>query len=117
MKKQTKNSLTVKLDRECSRIVRARGGCQWCGEPDYSKLQCAHIFSRTFRNTRWDLHNLICLCARCHFEAHQKPILFTEFVRNVLGEYFYASLKSNHNAIKRWTVTEMEELWQTLKQL
>ena len=121
MKKQTKSSLTRKLDKECSRIVRARGGCQWgvsknCSN-DYDKQQCAHIFSRTYRNTRWNLNNLLSLCVGCHFEAHKNPILFTEFVQRHLGEYNYQELKMQHNAIKRYTLQEMQELLKTLEDL
>ncbi len=115
MKKQTKTGLTNKLDRECSRIVRSLGYCVSCKKSDYSKLQCCHIFSRTYRNTRWDLKNLLCLCASCHFESHREPIIFAERVKEHLGEYEYNQLKIRHNAIRRWTLSEMQELLETLK--
>lgn len=117
MKKQTKSSLTRKLDIECSRIIRSYGQCAMCWSQDYSKLQCAHIFSRTYRNTRWDLQNLIPLCAGCHFKSHKNPILFSEFVREYLGNLKYLELKQKHNVIKRWTVVEMEELLKALKNI
>ena len=117
MKKQTKSSLTRKLDIECSRIVRSLGYCVSCGNNNYSNLQCCHIFSRTYRNTRWDLKNLLCMCAGCHFEAHKNPIKFVEKVQEYLGEYEYTALKNRHNAIKRWTVLEMNELLETLRRI
>jgi hypothetical protein len=115
MKKQTKSSLTRKLDKETSRIIRSYGSCVWCKKEEYDKLQCAHIFSRTFRNTRWDLKNLLPLCQSCHFYGHRNPISFTEMVMCHLGEYEYNALKIKHNSIKRWTIPEMEELLKTLK--
>ncbi len=117
MKKQTKSSLTKKLDVECSRIIRSKGICSWCGLAEYSKLQCAHIFSRTYRNTRWDLNNLICLCAKCHFYAHSNPIAFTELVQEYLGELKYQELKIKHNLITRWTVVDMQELLDAYKKI
>lgn len=115
MRKQTKTGLTRKLDAEVSRITRLQGYCVSCWNKDYSKLQCCHIFSRTYRNTRWDLKNLLCMCAGCHFEAHKNPIKFVEKVREYLGEYEYQALKTRHNAIKKWKIYEMEELLESLK--
>lgn len=117
MRKQNKTSLTRKLDKETSRVVRSKGICQWCDASTYELLQCCHIFSRTFRNTRWDFNNLLCLCASCHFRAHREPVEFTEFVKQVLGESNYVMLRHNHNAIKRWSVNEMQELLETLNKL
>ena len=117
MKKKGKSTLTRLLDKECSRIVRGRGFCAMCNSVDYQKLQCAHIFSRTYRNTRWNLHNLLCLCAGCHFKGHRSPIEFTEFVKAYLGDNLFQALKSSHIAIKRWTLSEMQELLETLQEL
>ena len=117
MRKQTKSSLTRKLDKAVSRIVRARGMCEFCSISDYDKLQCCHIFSRTYRNTRWDLKNLLCLCARCHFLSHRNPIDFTESVKQYLGDYEYTQLRLRHNAIKRYTLQDMAELLTTLENL
>lgn len=58
---------------------------------------------------------MIPLCAACHFRAHREPILFTDRVQQYLGEYEYVALKHRHYVIKKWTITEMEELLKTLK--
>ncbi len=117
MRKITKTGLTRKLDSEVSRITRSLGYCVSCHKTDYEKLQCCHIFSRTYRNTRWDLKNLLCMCAGCHFEAHRNPIKFVEKVQEYLGEYEYTALKTRHNAIKKWTLCEMSELLESLKKI
>lgn len=117
MRKHTKKSLTNKLDKECSRIVRSRGFCARCNMVDYEKFQCAHIFSRTYRSVRWFSDNLLCLCAGCHFWAHRNPVLFVEWVRAHLGEEKYLSLKIMAIALKKWTLCEMEELLVVLKEL
>lgn len=113
MKKPTKSSMTRRLDKLCSNVVR-RSPCAKCGEEQHDKLQCAHIFSRTYRNTRWSLNNLVCLCASCHFWAHRNPVLFGEFVITYLGDINYINLKLQARSIKKWTIPEMLELEQDL---
>ncbi len=88
-----------RLDRLFSQIVRGAGKCVKCGNVDYSKLQCAHIFSRSQLTVRWDFDNVLCLCAGCHFWAHKNPLLFSEFVRNYLGECKYEMLKMRAAAL------------------
>jgi len=108
--KNTRSSLTRKLDKVVSNIVRSRGECVKCRNKDYSKLQCCHIFSRANRSVRWDFKNVLCLCSGCHFWSHQNPLLFTEFVREWLGEYEYTQLKLRAKTPRKFSVAEMEEL-------
>ncbi len=115
MKKPSKSTLTRKLDKICSELVRARGQCWKC--KGTTTLQTAHIFSRKYRSVRWDLDNLLCSCAKCHFWGHANPILFTEFVREYLGEVKYTLLKKIAQPIKQWTIEEMLELYEGLKKL
>jgi hypothetical protein len=97
------------LDRVVSQIVRARGYCVACGSKD--KLQCCHIYTRTFLSTRFHFHNLLCLCASCHKHFHNKPIEFQEFVLKFLGEEKYATLKLIANKPRQFTMEELEDLY------
>jgi 5-methylcytosine-specific restriction endonuclease McrA len=107
MKKPSKKTISNKLDKICGEIVRGRGRCQRCGKKE--NLQTAHIFGRTYHNTRWDLENLLCLCPDCHRNfAHKCPILFTEFVRKFLGEEKYEDLKEAHNQITKYTIEDLQ---------
>jgi hypothetical protein len=115
MKKQTKSSMTRKLDTICSLITRSLGQCCKCGLNDYEKLQCAHIYSRTYKSVRWDLKNLLCLCAKCHFEAHKNPLLFAEFVKSYLGDYEYESLKQRATPLSHHKLHDLENLYNALK--
>lgn len=118
MRKITRKGLIRKLDKICSDIVRGRGYCQKCNQSDPRHLQTAHIFSRRFHNTRWDIKlNLVCLCDKCHWDAHLKPLLFSEWVKDFLGEYNYNALKNNAATIKKWTTEELKELLITLQTL
>jgi hypothetical protein len=116
MRPPTKTSLRNKLDRLCSQIVRARGKCEKCGKK--KNLQSAHIFGRRFLNTRWLLENQLCLCPDCHINfAHQKPILFAEWVRKYLREEKYEALKEAHRQIYKPTIEDLQIKLKTLEEL
>ena len=115
MRKPTKTSLTRKLDKVCSAIVRGRGYCAWCKKTE--GLECCHIFSRRYRSVRWFLPNLVCLCHNHHFFSHSNPILFTEFIKDYLGDFQYEELKRRKEMIIQWSIPEMETLLTQLKNL
>lgn len=77
-----------------SELVRARGFCENCGESDPTKLQCAHIVSRRYAQTRTMLENAFCLCARCHMHFTEWPLEFSQFVESHIGEQRYDTLKA-----------------------
>jgi hypothetical protein len=99
-----------KLDKAFSIYIRNRDGkCLRCEKKE--NLQCAHIFSRTSRATRWEDDNAVCLCYSCHmFWAHKNPVEFTEFVKTLLGEVRYQNLRTLAKSIKKWTEQEKLEL-------
>ena len=106
--KPTKKSLTNKLDKQVSLIVRSLGRCVRCLGTD--NLQCCHIFTRKNRSVRWFEDNLLCMDSKCHFWAHDNPVLFGEFVIDLLGIKRYNRLKKKAREIKQWKVWELEEL-------
>lgn len=79
------NNAKKRLEKDCdnlwSKIIKHKAGwkCEKCGR-DGLGLNSHHIFSRRFKNTRWDLDNGICLCVACHFMAHQRSIEFAEWI-------------------------------------
>ena len=113
--KPTKRSVTKKLDKIFSEIVRSIGKCQNC--PKTEPLNSAHIFSRANRSVRWSFLNSICLCVKCHFYFHQNPLLFAIFVKDELGEEKYNELVVKARTIKKWTLDEMLELYEELKKM
>ncbi len=77
--KETGNHRTMaRLVRECDklwrRIILVRAGCRCeiCGAPRPAGrnkivwVQAAHIISRRFWSTRWDLRNGVAVCQDCH---------------------------------------------------
>lgn len=115
MKKPSRKTLTNKLDAICSLIIRAKGYCSWCKKADYSKLQCAHIYSRTYKSVRWDLKNMVCLCAGCHFYGHKNPLAFSEFVMGYLGEYEYEALKLRATPTSHHKIHDLVSMYEALK--
>lgn len=117
MKKRSQKRLTKLLDFQCSAIVRSLGYCQRCWAPASKvQLQAAHIVGRGNFATRWDLDNILCLCASCHFWAHENPMLFTKFVENEFG-VGCEDLNRRASLIHQWTIEEKEELLMTLKEI
>jgi hypothetical protein len=99
-----------KLDTKWAKAIKMRDGhkCKKCLSPD--NLQSAHIYSRTFRSTRWTVLNGLTLCAKCHFWAHQEPIEFAGFVGKELGEYALSALRLAKNRPIQLNQMKFEEI-------
>lgn len=68
-------------------MVRSLGYCENCGQSHGIQLQCAHIISRKYANTRTLFNNAFCLCAGCHRHFTDHPLEFAEYVsRTQLGD-------------------------------
>jgi hypothetical protein len=76
-------------------IIRALGYCEHCGSTHI--LQCAHIISRRYSNTRTDLRNAFCLCASCHRRFTDWPREFSHFISDTWAAELYDSLKDKAN--------------------
>ena len=116
-KKPTKKSLRNKLDKLVKQIVRKRKKCQHCGRSRGIQLQTAHIFSRKYLGLRWNLDNVLLLCASCHFWAHSNTILFAEWVKEYLGEEKYQLLKEARNQITIFTLNDLQIKVKALEEL
>lgn len=115
-KKISKKTIKNKLDKLISNIVKSQGKCQKCNQKSpLVQLQTAHIFSRSNLSVRWDLDNVLCLCAKCHFWAHKNPLEFAEFVKKLLGEEKYNNLISKAHKTKKWDITELITYYENLK--
>lgn len=74
-----------RADKYFSLIIRSRGACENCGDTEYASLQCAHIRSRRYNNTRTYEGNAFCLCASCHFHFTLNPLDFGAFCKKRIG--------------------------------
>lgn len=75
-------------------IIRERDNfkCQICGSK--IRIQAHHIFTRSAKNTRFDIDNGVLLCGGHHkFLAHQKPEDFRDWVIAWMGPEEYNALR------------------------
>jgi 5-methylcytosine-specific restriction endonuclease McrA len=85
-----------KADVLFSKIIRHNKGCQRCGSRN--SVQCSHIVSRRFSNTRTDTDNAQALCAKCHQFFTTHPVEFGKWVFSTIGEEKYNQLKRKSEA-------------------
>ena len=85
-------------------ITRAYGKCLRC--ENTHALQCAHIISRKYAQTRTDLDNSFCLCASCHMYFTDNPVEFGQFTIDQIGEENYTDLLRKRQVIAKmdWDV-------------
>ena len=77
-------------DRRFSLQIRDRDRwtCQRCGTrytPNTGGLDCAHMFTRRIKATRFDPDNACALCVGCHFYIDSHPFEKLAFFRDRLG--------------------------------
>lgn len=94
----------TEADRQFSLAIRERDGwmCRHCGDhhpPPTKALQCAHIYSRAIKATRYCADNAIALCARCHKFYTERPSDFHLWLVNELGQGHMDLLREKSNAI------------------
>ena len=115
MRKPKRKTIKNKLDKIFSEVIRKKRYCQKCGSDHY--IQCAHVFTRKNLSIRWSLDNAYCLCAGCHFWAHDNPLLFAEWVKEMKTLEQYDALKLAANTPRKWSIDELQELYAQLKEL
>ncbi len=92
-----KKSIIKIIDNLWSKIIKAKGKCEFknCRKERY--LNSHHIISRSNKTLRWDLKNGVCLCAGHHTlltnSAHKNPIEFLEQMKEKRGQEWYDTLR------------------------
>ena len=115
MKLGTKTYYKKKADNLISKIVRSKGRCERCGSTT-GQLQTAHIVGRSNHTLRFDLMNVLCLCANCHRWGHTYPLDFAKWVeREYPNRVTY--LEMNKNRMTKRTAKDYKELCEMLKGL
>ncbi len=107
------------LDKLFSRYVRLLSGgyCKRCwllGKPKAYKgnknLDCAHFHSRAKLSVRWDLDNVAPLCRGCHGFLDGNPLEKVEFFLELLGQERFNALTERARQVKKFSISEREEL-------
>ena len=112
IKKLSKTTLKRKADILLSKFIRSLDHCERCGS--IKTLQAAHVYSRRYVNLRYDIQNVMCLCAKCHFQWHDSPLdSIIWFNQNYPERLEY--LKKKRNIIKKWTIKDYEKTIEEIK--
>lgn len=106
MRKITDKGLVKKLDDILRIQIRERDNhtCQWCNKKGLKGIdsQVAHIIPKS-RSTylRWDMNNLILLCAYCHNEKWHKLSLGRKWFDVAYPERVQYLEARSHTTVKK----------------
>jgi len=109
MKRPKRKTIKNKLDKLFSEKIRSIGYCERCGLADKSKLQCSHIYSRSYLRLRWVKENATCLCAGCHLWWHKNPIEAIEWVSQIRDIKKLKEIKRKITPVKTYEMIEWYE--------
>lgn len=102
----------AKCDKIFSQIIRSIGECEKCYKIEY--LQCAHIISRRYSNTRTDLRNAFSLCAGCHRYFTDHPREFSRFITQTWAQEYYDHIYKKSQEVGK---VNWDEEYERLKQI
>ena len=108
------------LDKAVSDAVRASWGqCSHClmsfdrqKNGTWSKnFHCSHFYSRGVGSSiRWYPDNLTALCGSCHKFLGGSPDEHTAFIKRILGDVCFESLRERKNKVMKYTKAEKREM-------
>jgi predicted restriction endonuclease len=92
-----------------SKCVRHRDQhrCQYCFNEG---TDCAHIYSRARKSTRWSMDNAVCLCRHHHQWFGSNPVAFTDWLTQLYGEGHMNILREKANALMKTDRTLRKEI-------
>lgn len=96
-----------KATRLHSELVRARGFCQACAlhwppmPETRTRLECAHIISRSYASTRTLTENAFCLCASHHARFTRFGVEWADFIDVTIGREAYDLLWERARSLKK----------------
>ena len=112
VRKVKKGTLKRKADKIFSQFIRSLDHCEKCGS--YKNLQTSHVYSRRYINLRYDVKNVLCLCAKCHFEWHQSPLEAMMWFNQAYPERV-KYLVNKKKIIKKWTLKDYLQAIEVVK--
>ena len=117
MKTPTVAKLKKKLDTIYSQYVRLSNSnfeivsCVTCGiEKPWKEMQCGHYVSRTHNATRFDEQNTHPQCYGCNVGRGGNYPKYALFLVQRYGAGILEDLDQRSKEIKRFTVSELEEM-------
>lgn len=116
-----KSHALKRADDKFSRLIRGLGLVEWVGcygrtefwkGPEFEcagSMQCCHLFSRRYRNTRWHTENAVPMCAAHHKWFDENPIEREDMIKAWLGDK-YEPLRRKALQHGDWRQTLMDYL-------
>ena len=80
MTQKKRRNYMKKADDSYGKWVRSRGYCESDRATHAGNLQCAHIITRSYKTTRTDERNALCLCQGCHMYYTNHPLEWRIFI-------------------------------------
>lgn len=116
-KKPTRKNLVKKLDTIVSKYIRLRDGhCVQCGTTQ--NLTNGHIFSRRHYSTRWDISkdgNCHTQCWSHNFTHGYDNYEYYKWYKDRFGEDRFEELRGQYIQTKKYSNSELEELYEQIK--
>ena len=115
--KNRKGYWKTRCDIVFSKVIKLRSNyiCEETGE--IGNVQCAHIVSRRYMSTRWDLTNAICLSAKRHLYYTYRPVEWKEYINKRFGKQRLEMLERQALVIRKWSIIELRDLHKRLVKL
>ena len=109
-----------KYDAIVSDLIRHANDftCERCGVIDEEgratgksrQTHCSHFYGRSIAATRYDLHNLSCLCGACHKHLGDRPSEHAIWFKANVGDYIFEEVEHRHWQTRRWKKWEKDEM-------
>ena len=111
-KKVKKTTLKRKADKLFSKFIRSLDHCEKCGSSQF--LQTAHIYSRRYVNLRYDIYNVLCLCAKDHRFFHDQPLEAMIWFNSAYPDRV-KYLQKKKQKIEKWTIDDYKQVIEELE--
>lgn len=88
-------------------------GCYTCSTKGFWKsdgITCGHYFPRTHKNTRYDIRNSRPQCVYCNNILKGNMEVYTEKLKQELGEEIFNELTIASRKVKKWSTTALKQL-------
>ena len=125
--KTKRQKLESKLDKIWRTVGKEHAHCEICATLDpqdrvnYTQLHPHHIVGRQNKLLRWDIKNRIWLCSSHHVfgkdSVHNNPLWFTEWLKENRPKIYKYLQEKRKIPYKQWTIEELEEKLDLLKNI
>lgn len=107
------------LDAEVSRAVREQNpACVLCGESDWQKLTCGHLFKRTHEAARFDTEeggNCHTLCKSCNGRDNECHSTYVDWYKAKYGVKAYRALEARAKSGRTFEPYELRAMLDVLR--